>query len=139
VRPIAVGMTLRRLAAKVLMYKLNSRCEDLFWPHQVGVGTPLGAEMAIHSVRKFLTSSSTKDYVLLKTDFSNAFNTLRRDKALTEIRDKVPEIYKYVWQAYAKPSYLFLGQDEFIMSQEGVQQGDPLGPFIYSLTTMSIT
>ena len=139
IRPIAIGMVLRRLASKVLMIKLNPKCEELFWPNQVGVGTPLGAELAIHSARKFITSASSMNKVCLQTDFSNAFNCLRRDKALQEIREKVPEIFKYAWQSYGNPSNLFLGQDEIIMSQEGIQQGDPLGPFIYALTTMVIT
>ena len=139
VRPIAVGWVLRRLASKILMAKLDSKCEELFWPHQVGVGTPLGAELAIHSARKFITSASSSNMVCLQTDFTNAFNCLRRDKALQEIKAKVPEIFKYAWQSYGNPSYLFLGPDEIIMSQEGIQQGDPLGPFIYALTTMVIT
>ena len=139
VRPIAVGWTLRRVAAKILMGKLGTECVDLFWPNQVGVGTPLGAEMAIHSVRKFLSSPTNSNMVCLKTDFSNAFNTLRRDKALEDIKLKVPLLYKYAWQAYANPSCLFLGEKDVIMSEEGVQQGDPLGPFFYALSSMAIT
>ena len=139
VRPIAVGMTLRRVSAKILMGKLSTECVDLFWPNQVGVGTPLGAEMAIHSVRKFLSSPTNSNMVCLKTDFSNAFNTLRRDKALEDIKMKVPLLYKYAWQAYANPSFLFLGEKDVIMSEEGVQQGDPLGPFFYALSSMAIT
>ena len=80
--------------------------------------------------------------VCLKTDFSNAFNTLRRagqDKALEEIKEKVPLLYKYAWQAYANLSFLFLGEKDVIMSEEGVQQEDPLGPFFYALSSMAIT
>jgi hypothetical protein len=65
------------------MGKLSTECADLFWPNQVGVGT-------IHSVRKFLSSPTNSNMVCLKTDFSNAFNTLRQDKALEDIKEKVP-------------------------------------------------
>ena len=139
IRPIAVGMTLRRLASKVIMEKLSPRNKELFWPHQVGVGAKLGAEIAVHSVRKFIGSPTSSDLVCLKTDFSNAYNTLRRDIVLEDVLESVPQIFSYIWQAYAKSTYLFLGEQEFIMSQEGVQQGDPLGPFLYALTTMAIT
>jgi hypothetical protein len=71
--------------------------------------------------------------VCLKTDFSNAFNTLRRDKALEDIKEKVPLLYKYAWQAYANPFFLFLGEKDVIMLEEGVQQEDPLGPFFMPL------
>ena len=128
-RPIAVGNTLFRLVAKIGMAKLSDKCKELFWPNQVGVGSPLGAEVAVHSVRKFLLSPSSSDMICLKTDFRNAYNTLRQDIALKTIEK----------EAYGKHSYLFLGQDDHIMSREGVQQGDPLDPFIYALTTMSVT
>ena len=39
VRPIAVGFTIRRLAAKIIMYDCGDFCEKEFRPHQVGVGT----------------------------------------------------------------------------------------------------
>jgi len=90
VQPIAVVMTLCKVSAKIMRGKLSTECADLFWPNQVGVGTPLEAEMAIHSVRKFLSSPTNSNMVCLKTDFSNAFNTLRQDKALEDIKEKVP-------------------------------------------------
>ena len=43
------------------------------------------------------------------------------------VHDVAPEIYPLVHSAYSSPSTL-LGGDHTIMSAEGVQQGDPLGP-----------
>ena len=40
IRPIAVGSTLRRLAAKIVMFANSDFCRAEFQPHQVGVGTP---------------------------------------------------------------------------------------------------
>ena len=68
IRPIAVGFTLRRLIGKILSKKLLSKSETLFQPYQVGVGTPKGAEAAVHAVRAFVTSPTNKDKVLLKID-----------------------------------------------------------------------
>ena len=46
-------------------------------------------------------------------------------------------IYGFVYQAYARPSSLFF-EDEVLDLKEGVQQGDPLGPLLYSLTLMGL-
>ena len=46
VKPIAVENTLRRLVAKTIMQKLTNFSSALFKPHQLGVGTPSGAEVA---------------------------------------------------------------------------------------------
>ena len=40
--------------------------------------------------------------------------------------------------AYEKPSYLFYDSSYVINSQEGVQQGDPLGPLLFCLSIHSI-
>ena len=50
VRPIAIGNTLRRLDGKIGMFNINGIEKELFWPHQVGVGVPLGGEIACHSI-----------------------------------------------------------------------------------------
>ena len=49
VRPIAVGLTLRRLAGKVVTGKLQDKCSELFHPHQLGVALPRGAKIGTHS------------------------------------------------------------------------------------------
>ena len=137
IRPIAVGFTLRRLIGKILSKKLLSKSETLFQPYQVGVGTPKGAEAAVHAVRAFVTSPTNKNKVLPKIDFQNAFNQVRRDVMLKLVESDTPEIYPFVYQCYSKDSNLFFGNAEnnyVITSAEGVQQGDPLGPFLFSLT-----
>ena len=132
VRPIAVGFTLRRLAAKIIMFAHSDFSKSEFQPNQLGVGTPKGAEAAIHALRSYLENPENKDKVLLKIDFKNAFNMIRRDKILHLVKNKLPQIYNYVNQCYAESTSLRFG-GEIIQSNEGVQQGDPLGPFLFSL------
>ena len=74
IRPIAMGMTIRRLAAKCIMNELNDFCAKEFRPSQVGVGTPKGAEAAVHALRSYLYNDSNEDKVLLKIDFRNVNN-----------------------------------------------------------------
>ena len=47
IKAIAMGLTLRRLAGKVVMSKIRSDCEKLLSNHQLGVGMPRGAETAV--------------------------------------------------------------------------------------------
>ena len=105
-------------------------------PLQLGYGTPHGSEAAAHAAHIYLQNLPS-DHLLLKLDFKNAFNCLHRDRMLTVVREKVPELLPLVHSAYSSPSHLFIG-DEIIQSSEGVQQGDPLGPLLFCLTIHSI-
>ena len=70
---------------------------------------------------------------LLKLDFRNAFNSIRRDKMLRPMQECVPRLLQFVNSAYSSPSTLFWA-DKTIQLADGVQQGDPLGPLLFCLT-----
>lgn len=101
-------------------------------PRQVGFGTNLGCEAAIHATRAFINSSKNTSRVILKIDYKNAFNSVERDILLNAIKVKAPSIYPYIWQCYSNPSFLYYGENQ-ILSLVGAQQGDPLGPLVFSL------
>ena len=86
IRPIAIGNSLRRLGAKIGMLSIKGLEKNLFWPHQVGVGVPLGGEIAAHAIREFVINPENKDKIILKMDFSNAYNCLRRDAMLKKVQ-----------------------------------------------------
>ena len=72
------------------------------------------------------------DFVVAKLDFSNAFNCVRRDVMLKAVADRIPELYRLCHLAYSQPSVLKYGR-HVIMSEEGAQQGDPLGSLLFCL------
>ena len=115
------------------MFDSKEFCKNEFQPNQLGVGTPKGAESAIHSLRAYLENNqNSQNKVILKIDMKNAFNCIRRDKILALVKLKIPKIYSYVHQCYTEKSNLIFGPDT-ISSEEGVQQGDPLSTFLFSL------
>lgn len=126
IRPITVGYTLRRLAGKCANGLVIERRSRELQPQQLGTGVPGGAEAAVHATRRFMQNPPA-DHVLVKLDFSNAFNCVRRDVILEAIAAKTPEIYRLVHAAYSCDPILVYG-DHQLRSREGAQQGDPLGP-----------
>jgi hypothetical protein len=81
VRPIAIEYTWRRLAAKCVNCYAMSHLKDKLLPFPLGVNTPGGCEAVVHATRQF-TSKMTVDDVVVKLDFSNAFNYVRIDVML---------------------------------------------------------
>ena len=133
VRPIAIGEAIRRITAKALCIQLNESFCSYFSPIQHGIATRGGAELLIHHI-SFLMESNP-DCSVLSTDVKNAFNSVSRDSILKESKKNFPEIYAHVRQMYDRPSTLIYvnGQGTVkLQSEEGVHQGDPLGPVLFS-------
>ncbi|KAG7300668.1 hypothetical protein JYU34_014990 [Plutella xylostella] len=57
---------------------------------------------------------------------------VERDVFLKRVLERVPSLFPFLHQCYARPSNLFFGTIP-VESQVGAQQGDPLGPLIFSL------
>jgi hypothetical protein len=136
VRPIAVGLSLRRLASKIANSKALDLCSSLLAPRQLGVGIKGGAEALAHAARRFLYSMKA-DEVFVKLDFSNAFNSIRRDAVLEATAQFAPALIPYISSSYGSSSNLWYGKD-LIASDEGLQQGDPLGPLLFCLSIHKI-
>src|SRR6218665_3139141 len=90
-----------------------------------------GCEAAVHATRRFV-SAMRPGQMLVKLDFTNAFNTLRRDAMIEAVYTAIPEIYPFALQSYSAPSNLKFGYLS-LSSQVGPQQGDPLGPLLFRL------
>ena len=134
VRPIAVGSVFRRLVAKVACNVLKADMSAFFAPFQFRVATPGGTEHLTRLLQ--LTLAQHPDWIILKTDAKNAFNSISRQAFLEGVAEHFPSLYHFVASCYLNsPSLCLLTPDgvDCIQSSEGVQQGDPLGPFLFSL------
>ena len=70
--------------------------------------------------------------MVLKLDFRNAFNCINRPAALNRISEVSPGLARFASWCYSRPSNLFF--DTIVRtSATEVQQGDPMGPLMFSL------
>ena len=97
------------------------------------MGTSGGCEAAVHSTRRFLKSLAPDRVNVVKLDFSNAFNNIHRTDMLQAVFDRIPELFAFTNSAYLVPSILYYGPYN-VLSQEGTQQGDLLGPLLFCNT-----
>ena len=60
-------------------------------------------------------------------------NSIQRDKMLEAVEEFIPTLLPFVHSAYSRSSNLSW-HDKEILSAEGIQQGDTLGPLLFCLT-----
>ena len=138
VRPIAAGETIRRLVSKAACNAVRSKAREFFKGLQFGVATPAGSERIIHTCRHAMTiHTDNPDMVLCKVDLSNAFNNVSRATFLKLVGDHFPELFPWASWCYTTTSALTY-RDHTLLSDEGVQQGDPLGPLFFSLVSLEL-
>ena len=138
IRPVAVGEVWRRLTAKCLCIAYKEQSSAFFFPQQIGVGQTLGTEVGLETARQWCKrNGENPNFVFVKIDFFNAFNCVHRQVFLEQCRQHFPGLSKWVEWCYSSPSNLYFGSNT-MSSERGVQQGDPLGPLLFSLALQPI-
>lgn len=138
VRPIAIGLTWRRLAGKIACFSIRTELAGSLAPIQNGFGVKGGAEAIVHAVREFSMASHQSPIAVVKFDYKNAFNEMFRKFLLKEIRNEAPSLFPMMQQAYKDPSDLFYG-NVVIQSKRGTQQGDPCASAAFCIGLKRIT
>ena len=91
--------------------------------------------MVIHTLED--TSKPPDSRWCLQLDFRNAFNSIDRSCMFQEVRSHVPLLSRWIESCYGSHPLLLFG-NHTVLSQCGVQQGDPLGPLCFALTLQPI-
>jgi hypothetical protein len=131
-RTIAVGLSLRRVAAKIINKTTTEKLGPLMAPLELGVGVKGSMEAAVNATRRYFQDMPTSNCAVARLEFKNAFNTIRQNSMLEAVHNAIPESYSFIYASYSSPSILFDGSDT-LSSEEGVQQGDPIGPLLFCL------
>ena len=132
IRPIAIGDMIYRLAMKAIL--LSYYKPSMLLPNQLGVKSPGGVEPAIFLIEEAIQGPNRSKYrSLASLDLSNAFNSIERSSIATTVAKYAPSFYRAASWAYNSPSILVTTSGATLASAEGVRQGDPLGPLLFSL------
>ena len=116
VTPIAIG-SLIRLTVKCANCHVIQRRSKGFKPVQLGVSIPGGA---VHAIR--CLSQMPSDHLIIKLDFINAFNSVRRDVVLDTAAKNTPELYHFIHAAFSCEPILALPLE----NTKGFQKGNSL-------------
>ena len=139
VRPIAIGDVLRRWITKALCMQHKVAFQEDLSPLQFAVGTEAGSEKIFRAAQTFIETEGGpfNRRVLISLDCRNAFNSVDRQTMLDELGMKYPAMVDFFWQFYGQPALLWFRMDdgsvETILSEQGTQQGDAAGPFLFCL------
>ena len=119
--------------AKALWATVKEEIKGKLEPAQVGVGTSMGAEMLVHTVRDWLhRNQDTNGVVLAMLDLCNAFNAVDRWAVRAGARAMAHNLVPWVDACYGADTALILGGKR-MNSRRGVQHGDPPGPALFGM------
>ena len=136
-RGIATGIVLRRLVARTIAQQYAERVLQATSPFQYALSTRAGVD-CVALMAKLLTDMD-EDTTIASLDGVGAYDHVSRACFLEELSSnpELEPILPFVRLWYSRPStYTWrdeAGQVHQIPQAEGVEQGDPLSPLLFSL------
>lgn len=132
VRPIAIGDLIYKVALKAILittFKLL-----MLLPYQLGVSTLGGVELIIFLLEEAISGANTlKTQQIVSLDLVNAYNRIGRILIAFAVVKYALILYRAAKWAYNQPLVLVINEGHMLASAEGVRQGDPIAPLLFSL------
>ena len=122
---------LRRIIGKVVISVVKKEIVQAAGSLQICAGEVAGVESAIHSMVDLFESDNSA--AVLQIDATNAFNSLKGNVFLHNIKVICPEISNFVINCYTLPSRLFVRGKGELKSKEETTQDDPTAVGLYAL------
>ena len=136
-RPIVVGDTARRILVRAYDSKVKQDVHSICSSHQLNV-LQGGYDVGIHAARAELKKCARNKNCVLKIDFKNAFNSIKRNFFLELIAAWLPQLLPSAWLFYSSPSKAYSNEGIEFSSEKGAQQGDHVGNIAFSMITKFI-
>jgi hypothetical protein len=99
--------------------------------NQFGISVSCGAELPAFITREYYRKKTL--FQTISLDITNAFNSVNREAMLNKVKNSIPALAPLVGLLYLHDSRLTLSSGEVIYSKQGVRQGCPLSPLLFSL------
>jgi hypothetical protein len=142
VRPIVLQPAFYKLTATIIVKEVAGALSDAVGPHQYGVGTPGGAQILAHKVRRLAEEDGI---TVLKLDMTNGFGRVNRMHLFKELDQAgaalkpLADFAKNVYGQTLKHSGTYnagatAGETFTIDMAQGVVQGDPIAPVLFALS-----
>ena len=142
IRPIVPPEIIFKLVSDAAAGPVRMRMNRMLTPLQSGIGVSGGSEKAYLTSQAYFESDPLN--CSLETDFSNAFGSLLRPKMFEELfkHPDLANIWRFVHWSYAEPNGVVVkcedGSFSVLPVNRGGLQGDPLFPFLFSLTVQPL-
>ena len=136
-RPIGINEVFINLVARLALRKTKDKISDKLDLLDMGFNRPGGTEAIVHAAQAAFNHqiANKGHFLVLQTDFENAFNSVSRQSVFALVRETCPELLPLVQFRYNNLKVVFgRGDDQVtIHSESGVSQGCPLSPALFQL------